>query len=147
MLSCVTEQQTRDKQMDVLGKGLKQAFAEYESTTEDLQHENKEGLNEIDAVSNRLCTTERTAAGRLEKMKVAYQATNQLKDTWEEQTDEVSWLQTRIDKLKEQNRANQTVITELRAEITVSRHVANFYRLVQLLDCSHLFCRNAPLVI
>lgn len=121
------QQRKRDEQMVVLGEGLKLAVAEYETTIADLQYKNKEGLNEIDAVSNRLRTAERNAAGRLDKIKVANQAANQLKDAWEEQTDEVSRLQTRLDELQEHNKANEAVITELRAEITVSIHFTVFY--------------------
>ena len=113
--------------MVVLGEGLKQAVAEYETTIADLQYKNKEGLNEIDAVYNRLRTAERNAAGRLDKIKVANQAANQLKDAWEEQTDEVSRLQTRLDEMQEHDKANEAVITELRAEITVSIHFTVFY--------------------
>ena len=50
-----------------------------------------------------------------------------MKDAWEEQTDEVSRLQTRLDELQEHNKANEAVITELRAEITVSIHFTVFY--------------------
>ena len=120
------QQRKRDEQMVVLGEGLKLAVAEYETTIADLQYKNKEGLNEIDAVSNRLRTAEQNAAGRLDKIKVANQAANQLKDAWEEQTDEVSRLKTRIDGLQEENKADKNVITELRAEITVSIHCAVF---------------------
>ena len=106
--------------MKEIGEGLKQAFVDYESTIEDLQLKNKQGQNDFDAVHNRLRTAERNAAGRLAKMKAANQATNQLKDAWEEQTDEVSRLKSRIDELQEENKTNKNVITELRAEITVS---------------------------
>ena len=147
MLSRVTEQRTREEQMKEIGEGLKQAFVDYESTIEDLQLKNKQGQNDFDAVHNRLRTAERNTAGRLTKMKAANQATNQLKDAWEEQTDEVSRLKSRIDELQEENKADKNVITELRAEITVSIHCGVFFWLVQRLDCSPFFCRNAPLVI